>query len=84
MHNLVREEDFFHNRLHLDSCEYGEARGEIHQSLLRRLRVANWPNFRPHNSKGAVKKYVRPKTLAAEFLSNVRQKGPKTFFSSFF
>jgi hypothetical protein len=41
------------------------------------ISVANWPNFRPHNSKGAVKKYVRPKTLAAEFLSNVRQKGPK-------
>ncbi len=30
--------------------------------------VANWPNFRPHNSKGAVKKYVRPNKLAAQFL----------------
>jgi hypothetical protein len=50
--------------------------------------VANWPNFWPHNSKGAVKKYVRPKKLAAEFLSNIRQKGPKKgrklFLSSFF
>jgi hypothetical protein len=46
--------------------------------------VVNWPNFRPHNSKGVVKKYVLPKTLATEFLSNVRLKGPKTFFSSFF
>ncbi len=41
--------------------------------------VANWPNFRPHNSKGADKNCVRPNKLAAEFLSNVRQKGPKNF-----
>jgi hypothetical protein len=50
--------------------------------------VANWPNFRPHNSKGAGKKYVQPNKLAAEFLSNICQKGPKKgrklFLSSFF
>jgi hypothetical protein len=39
--------------------------------------VANSPNFRPHNSKGAGKKYVQPNKLAAELLSNIRQKGPK-------
>jgi hypothetical protein len=41
--------------------------------------VANWPNFRLHNSEGAGKKYMRPSKLAAEFLSNICQKGPKTF-----
>jgi hypothetical protein len=50
--------------------------------------VANWPNFQPHNSKGAGKKYVGPSKLAAEFLSNICQKGPKKgrklFLSSFF
>ncbi len=53
-----------------------------------RSSVPNWPNFRPHNSKGAGKKYVRPSKLAADFLSNIFQKGPKKgrkhFLSSFF
>jgi hypothetical protein len=43
------------------------------------ISVANWPNFRPHNSKGAGKKYVRPSKLAAEFFKNICQEGPKTF-----
>jgi hypothetical protein len=45
-------------------------------------------NFQPHNSKGAVKKYVRPKKLAADILSNICQKGSKKgrklYLSSFF
>jgi hypothetical protein len=52
-----------------------------------RASVANWPNFRLQTSKGAGKKFVRPNKLAAEFLSNIRQKGPKKgqklFLSSF-
>ncbi len=50
--------------------------------------VPNWPNFRLQNSKGAGKKYVRPSKLAAEFLLNICQKGPKKgrklFLSPFF
>jgi hypothetical protein len=46
--------------------------GNSERLTVLRTSVANWPNFRPHNSKGAVKKYVRPKKLAADFLSNIR------------
>jgi hypothetical protein len=51
--------------------------GAIFQPGLITSRVANWLNFRPHNSKGAGKNYVQPNKLAAEFLSNIRQKSPK-------
>ncbi len=43
------------------------------------ISIANWLNFRPQNSKGAGKKFVRLKKLAAEILSNIRQNGPNTF-----
>jgi hypothetical protein len=61
---------------------------EVSPGVARRATsVANWPNFRPHKSKGAGKKYVRPSKLGAEFLSNICQKGPikgrKLILSSF-
>jgi hypothetical protein len=57
-------------------------------SLQVAISVANWPKFRPHNSKGSGEKCVRPSKLAAEFSSNICQKGPKKggklLLSSFF
>jgi hypothetical protein len=39
--------------------------------------VAKGPKFRPQNSKGALKKFVRPEKLAAEFSLNMLKKGRK-------
>ncbi len=55
-----------------------------------RSRVANWPNFRPHNSKGAVKnmsaKQIRGR-IFVKYSPKGAEKGPKIFsyfLSSFF
>jgi hypothetical protein len=56
---------------------------QLLQLQLNSFSVANWPNFRPNNLKGAGKKFMWPNKLAAEFLSNIRQKGQKLFLSSF-
>jgi hypothetical protein len=39
--------------------------------------VAKGPKFLPQNSKGALKKFVRPEKLAAEFSLNMPKKGRK-------
>jgi hypothetical protein len=41
------------------------------------LSVAKGPKFRPHNSKGALQKFVRPKKLAAELSFKMLKKGRK-------
>jgi hypothetical protein len=39
--------------------------------------VAKGPKFRPHNSKGALQKFVRPEKLAAELSLKIPKKGRK-------
>jgi hypothetical protein len=46
-------------------------------SEMKKTSVAKGPKFRPQNSKGALQKYVRPEKLAAEFSSNMPEKGRK-------
>jgi hypothetical protein len=46
------------------------------------LSVAKGPVFRPQNSKGALRKLVRPEKFAAEFSLNMpkrAEKGPNFF-----
>jgi hypothetical protein len=38
--------------------------------------VAKGPKFRPHNSKGALQKFVGPEKLAAELSFKMPEKGP--------
>jgi hypothetical protein len=45
--------------------------------LVQVTSVAKGPKFRPHNSKGALQKFVRPEKLAAEFSLNMLKKGRK-------
>jgi hypothetical protein len=41
------------------------------------ISVAKGPKFRPHNSKGALQKFVRPEKLAAELSFKMPKKGRK-------
>jgi hypothetical protein len=37
--------------------------------------VANWPKFRPQNTKVALKKYERPENSAADFFEDFTKSG---------